>query len=548
MNHDQNSEGNAEGNGSPNIRLTGQSVSTQPTPDDVLTVAIIGGGCSGLLCAIQLLQQFTLRQIAGSESNLAPSQQRRLTLHIIESNPPVGRGIAYGTQCSGHLLNVPACSMSYCPDDPGHFVAWLSKHHPEFGPDSFVPRSIFGHYLQSVFQAELEKLNPLQVEVQTISATAIDLVETASQIEVFLEDETKVLADRVVLALGNLTPGDQFSKLLSQPTKRFHNNPWDRSIVNDVRTEDTVVLIGSGLTMIDIVVQLQEHHHTGTIIAISRRGLLPGVHQRGSSLAALPPPVCQSATTMLAQLRAFTLEEGSEGSICNVVPDGKPGRLRQIFRLIRKTATESGNWRLVFDLLRTETHKLWKCLSKEDRKRFLRHVRPFWEVHRHRMAPEIAAIMQIKQDERRLSILPGRIAFLQVDGELINVHIQPRHENRTSVVSAAVVINCTGPDTNLRHTSHRLIAQMREAGTIVADPLGLGMLTGDLGEVVNNDGLHSTRIYAIGALRKGSLWESTAVPEIREQAAQVAKAILATRQQDAEGNLARTMQRLMSLK
>jgi uncharacterized NAD(P)/FAD-binding protein YdhS len=284
----------------------------------------------------------------------------------------------------------------------------------------------------------------------------------------------------------------------------YFNNPWAAEALAGLSIHDNILLIGTGLTMIDLAVQLNAAGHQGIITAISRHGLLPNKH------------------------RVFNRLEGAASA--DLLPPVLPTKVREVFSTIRAACEKASNtdsdWRLVVNQLRPHTQSIWKGLDTVDKKRFLRHARPLWEVLRHRMPPEVANVVEEMREDYRLRIVAGRLLTAVVSGNSTEVTMRLRRSGRIQTATYRRIINCTGPNIDLRATSDRFIQGLLQSGSILPDELGLGLQLDEQGYAIQANNSRSGTIVALGALRKGQLWETTAVPELRVQAAQLAQQIV----------------------
>lgn len=447
------------------------------------TIAIIGGGLGGTLVAVQLL----LRAQAGTR------------IVLVERKIPAGRGVAYGTICYQHLLNVPAARMSAFPDQPEHFLQWVSARTGQLGfPDQvaagdFMPRSIYGDYIVDVLQ-QVRTKKAREVEFESVTGEAVDLEESAGGALITLRDGRKLEAGRVVLAVGNL-PGEY---PVRRPLPFYHGPryvhlPWTQGALENIRKHDDVLLVGAGLTAVDMMVQLDQLGHRGVIHALSRRGLQPQSHKAG--LKPYPP---------------FLSDEP--------LPATARGALHRVRTEVKKAVAAGHDWRVVIDAIRPQSQALWQGFSWEQRALFLRHVRPHWEVHRHRIAPHVAAIVSRLEAEGRVKFYAGRLHVLRdIEGGAEAVFLR-RGSGERIALQVAKVINCTGPRSDYSKYQHPLLVNLLARGLIDHDPLALGINALPTGEVLRYKAGPMGWLFTLGAPLKGVLWESTAAPEIRTQA------------------------------
>ena len=425
-----------------------------------------------------------------------------MIVKLIESKHDIGKGVAYSTDVDHHLLNVSAGNMSAFPDDPTHLLRWLNYNHAELSallPDAvdastFIPRKVYGLYLQSILE-EAEATASSQVQIEYLSDEVVAVEPERNGAIVKLQSNPQFWADKIVLALGN-SPSTPFNRSSEQDD--CIRNAWSADALAGLELDAPVLLIGTGLTMVDMVVSLHNRHHRGNIYAVSRRGLAPLPHR-----ATKPYP-------------AF------------LTPETAPKNVRELMHRVRsevKTAAARGyDWRSVIDSLRPITQSLWQQLPHTEQQRFLRHVRPYWDVHRHRIAPEIGAVVEEMRSDQ-LSISAGRICEYQATTEAVSVTVYERQTKTNTVLSVSRVIACTGVEVDYRRSSQPLIASLRSQGLICPNQLGLGLDTTSNGAVLDANGTVST-LYTLGSPRKGDLWETIAVPELRGQAKTVAEAVL----------------------
>jgi uncharacterized NAD(P)/FAD-binding protein YdhS len=457
------------------------------------TVAVIGGGFAGAVVAAQVLRKSS-----------AP-----VSVVLVERGARPGRGVAYGTECSLHLLNVPAKNMSAYPDDPEHFLRWAHLNADAHAkPGDFLPRQVYGRYAASVLQHEVE-LHPrrfARVQDEAVSIASID-----GKPQIHLRSGQTLFADKVVLALGNFPPGDPRLPGKTPHCQHYISDPWAPGALNNISEDNSnheglgILLVGCGLTSLDVVITLRARGFSGKIHLLSRRGLLPQNHKA----TAISP---------------LFWDENS------------PRTVRALLRLIRtqvEAAEKAGSgWRAVMDSLRPVTQAIWHSLPRPERRRFLRHVRPYWDIHRHRVAPEIGDLLASQIQNGQIETHAGRIAEYAEDAAGANVTYRDRKTGELQPLRVARVINCTGPEVDCRKIENLLLNNLILQKLVRPDPLFLGLDVSDDGALINAHGAPSDFLYTLGPSRKGSLWETTAVPEIRMQASQLATLLLAGREQE----------------
>lgn len=427
-------------------------------------VAIIGAGFSGTLQAINLLRH----------------DGPRATL--IERGPVAGTGLAYGAAHPGHLLNVRASNMSAFPDEPDHFVRWLTARGVADAASAFVPRLTYGAYLRELLDQALavsgERLTLVQADV-------VDAVRDDAGVRLALGDGGSIAADAAVLAVGNLPPHDPYGldpDALS--AERYKGDPWDPGVTQGLGLDDTVLIIGSGLTMVDVALSLEASGFTGRIVALSRRGLLPRAHGPG-----------QPADRLAERPRTVASE---------------------LVRAVRARG-EAVGWRNAVDELRPFTQAMWANASEAERERFLRHLRPWWDVHRHRLAPPVAERLAAMQDRGQLQVAAGKTIGFDEDTDGVAVRWRPRGADAVETLRVARIVNCTGPLGNLLRTADPLLHSLCVRGVIRPDAAHLGIDVTASAETVADDGRANDWLFALGPMTRGAFWEIVAVPDIRNQ-------------------------------
>jgi uncharacterized NAD(P)/FAD-binding protein YdhS len=383
--------------------------------------------------------------------------------------------------------------MSAFPDDPEHFLRWIRRVEPGTGPGDFVSRRRYGQYLEALLGEAREDAAP-GVHVQVLQGEAVSLSREGERARVVLANGQELEAGRVVLAVGNALPAD-----LSVPdgglytSPRYVRSPWLEGALRRIRPHDAVLLVGTGLTMVDTVLSLADQGHQGPIHALSRHGLLPHVHRPAPARSA---PALQRSTHLRSLLRALRREVRDAG--------------------------EGTDWRSVVDAVRPQTVSLWRELPHPERRRFLRHLRSFWEVHRHRMAPAVGETLSRLRHAGVLRILAARVRGFQLTDSGVEARVLPRGLGREATLHVQHVINCTGPDCALSR-AHPLLRGLLENGLARVDALGLGLSTDAGGALLDARGRPSRVLFTLGPLRRGELWETTAIPEIRTQAFALAR-------------------------
>jgi len=426
-------------------------------------VAIVGGGFSGAMLAARLAE-------AGIASVL------------INRTPDFGLGVAYSTPFEGHLLNVRSSRMSALADQPDHFVRWLETNAPRHAdPDGFAPRKVFGHYIQSRL-AEVEAAHPGLIErvVGTVAA-----IEDAA---VILSDGRRIEADAVVLTTGNPAP-----KTASGGSARVLSDPWAPGALDRIGVEDDVVIVGTGLTMVDMLQALEANGWRGRARALSRRGLLPRAHADQPDPPEAPTPAMHD------------------------------GPLSSRMKASRAVARNAG-WREMMEGLRPITADLWARADLATRRGIVRHLRPWWDVHRHRIAPRIGLFIDRLQNEGRLSVVAGRVKGISADEAGVRLDWTRRGQAQ-GPLTGAWLIDCTGP--GHAPETDPVTGPLLASGRARLDPLRLGLELDGSGRVLHADGTADPSLFVLGPPARAAFWETIAVPDVRKRIEDVVAALTA---------------------
>jgi uncharacterized NAD(P)/FAD-binding protein YdhS len=447
------------------------------------TIVIVGAGFCGSVLATNLLRSPGRRDIV-----------------LIERGTSIGRGVAYASHDVPYVLNVPAGRLSVQPGDPLHFLRYVRQSHPDADAEDFMPRSMYGSYLQEVLD-EAERAAPAGVALKRVfgEVTGIERVVGDTPLLVQVAGGAPVRADRVVLALGNPPSAVHpwARGLLHHPA--YIHDPW--SMPRSLRAQHSVLIVGSGLTMVDVALALSlEGGQMPLVRAISRHGLLP----LGQTI-----------------FRPKAVQGDGEFLLSN------PVSIRRVLAMSRALAARvehvGGDWREVVTFIRHLAPDLWQRLPEQERRRFLRHAQSYWDVHRHRVPPSMASRIDHMRRSGRLKVHAGRIQELVPEGDELRVMWRRRggRENESFAVNA--VINATGPNYALRRSADPLVRSLRAAGLVSEDPLNLGLRTACHGACLAADGSASADLFYLGPMLRADHWEATAAPELRAHAEQLAR-------------------------
>lgn len=447
--------------------------------------AIIGFGFGGLMVLANLIRQATTPQrvdVIGSDLR--------------------GFGVAYGTANPQHLLNVPARNMSAFAEQPGHFVQWLATADAARAAqqlnlpalpdaDDYAPRALYAQYLANIHRQLVADATEKQIAIAWHHQEATAAEPTSDGWALTLADGKRIATRQLVLATGHevkpVFPGTHHPALLQ--------NPWLLSADRVASFgHGPVVIIGTGLTTVDTLISLRTLGYRGAVVAIARNGLLPQPHRAG-----LEP----------ITLAAAELPKG-----------GVLSALRWLRHTVRRAMHDGTDWRQLVDALRPHTSLLWHGFPARDQQRFLRRLATFWNIHRHRMAPEIAARVQQEITAGSLRIVAACHMHLHAEREPMALALQ-RRDGEAETLHPTAIINCTGPELDWAKSKQPLLQQLLQQNAVARHATGIGVLADAQCRI-------GRQLYAMGGLMTGQFLESTAVPELRQQAATIGEQLCRT--------------------
>lgn len=449
-------------------------------------IVIIGGGFTGTALAIHLARQ-------GATG---------LTVTVIEPRAQLGQGVAYSTQDPAHRINVPASRMQLCAAQEGDFERWY-RASAAYQNDAasrwqdgklYPQRAQFGAYVAEQF-AEAARL---QVRLVHVQDRAVALREG----QILTAAGRAYRADEVVLAISHPPPA--LPRLVQQALVEHPGliaNPWLPQALAKVGSEDRVAIIGSGLTMADVVASLQLQGHRGPITAFSRRGQLPRNNVSGDYDA-----------------RPLDYRH---------MPATARGWLRRVRQEVAQAAEEGVPWQLVLDDIRFHGQQIWQQMALKEQRRFLRHLRPWWDVHRYRIAPQVSKALKEGQHNGQLRVLAARLVAANSEGAEIALRLQPRKGTATTLVVDKLIVT-TGPAHGSLLSSDSLLSQLAAEGLIQADPLGLGILVDARSQTLNRSGTANPHLHVVGPAARGRFGELMGLPQVAEHAEALAEKLLNT--------------------
>lgn len=459
------------------------------------TIAIIGAGFCGSTLAVHLLRHPPVTS---------------LKILLISRPGSMARGVAYSTRARAHVLNVPAGRMNALTGEDDSFYDYVKRITPAATSGTFVERRLYGDYLEALLNAASNNA-ATNCELRKITGEVVKIIPQANTESALLlmENGEHLHADKVVLSIGSCARQAPF---IAPEYRQFYDSPgyvhdpWRPGALEGIGADDPVFLIGSGLTMLDVVLDLRDRGHKGSIQAVSRRGLLPQPHRE---LNAHPAYNQRLSQHMLSDCRVRHY-------------------VRAVRDDVRQHAQTGGDWRDIIGGLRAATTQLWHALPIKERRRFLRHVRPYWDAHRHRCAPQPGARLHAELAGGTLKLLAGRIIGYTPSHDGVSVSIRRRGASTEEQVRVKAVINCTTPALDIRQLDDPLLKSLRADGLLVPDAFGTGLEIARSGALVDANAIPSDWLYYVGPFLQARDWEATAVPELREYVKSMAGTLISS--------------------
>lgn len=451
---------------------------------DSTSVVIVGGGLSGTLTAVHLLRS-TARQ--------------RVSITLLNPTPELGRGLAYRENNNDLLLNVPAGNMSAFANSPSHFIEFCQRIDPSVNASSFISRRLYGRYLE---QCLTDAMAAYPGRLRTVVGEACEVQPLSEKggFTVKLLSGHCLAAHHVVLALGHQLP--RFPLPLEPMERDGIIEAWDFDRMDRLPSGSPILILGTGHTAVDVLFHLTQRIRPCSVWMASRRGLLPHAHR----FSATPPTTSPSPAFFGAP----------------------PLRTRELMHRVQQEVSRQAHlgldWRDVLNQLRPHTPQLWQAMSLPERQRFLRHAVAFWDIHRHRLAPQAAERLQSLLAAGTVQVLAGRLLAVHAASTTrLALEFKPRGQKTAQTLNVAAIINCTGPNMAVGADSQPLIKQLARDGLLVADPCGLGLHVNDRHQVTSAQGNTVPGLWYVGPMLKAHYWEAVAAPELRVHAQQLAQ-------------------------
>jgi uncharacterized NAD(P)/FAD-binding protein YdhS len=447
---------------------------------DSFAVCVVGGGFTGVAGAIACLARI----------------KTPFRLVVVEPSSALGRGVAFGGHHPLHPLNVRTRDLTVRAGQPGDFLKWAFRQldqgenhaglHEGLG-HTFLPRQLFGEYVRQRFFEAAERRPDVQVDI--VKSKGLTLRPERNRYHLLLESAPAVDADAVLLATAYGLSAEREAGALS---------PYAAIDREQLARVKSIALIGSGLTMVDVLLAARRDGFSGMATVLSRRGQLPRPH---APKGVVPQEVALPRSKHLS-------------------------RLTVAVRLACEAAEAHGTpWQAVINGIRPQVQEIWQTLPVHEQARFLRHVRPYWDAHRHRLPMEVHASVQAEFASGRAQLLQARATDVARHRESIRIAFKRRGSSTREFLETDLAFDCRGHAPDLRSP---LIQGLIAQGLACADAQGLGLAVKPNGQVRDAAGCPRRGLFALGPLGQGSLWEITAVPEIVNQADQAARALAAS--------------------
>ncbi|MCD0488799.1 FAD/NAD(P)-binding protein [Pedobacter sp. MC2016-14] len=466
-------------------------IKQHPNP---LNLVIIGGGFCGALTAIHLLKE----------------QDVSINIHLVHKGSAIGKGVAYDPYHSSLLLNVPNGRMSAFAEIPEHYTDWLKRNGDDCNEEpadlsaQFSTRREYGNYINALWLDALQQI-PSSKSVKIYDAYAMQVCEAEHGFEVHLSGTSSLSADVVILATGNQLPGipNGIDTALQQ-SKYYFGNPWDEACITEFKEDEDLLIIGNGLTMADTVLTLVDAGFKATIHTVSPRGyqLKPSKEDKEPYLSLDIPSLLKDKDNLLTLLNAFNKHRKIADGLSQSIYQG-------------------------IDAVRPHAQKIWNSFDDQEKQQFIKRINSVWSSSRHRLPLQTYFTLEKYQHHKKLITHKGFIVNTKEEAGVVTATLNCN--GKTEQLNVQRIINCTGPNTDIKKQSGTLLFNMEKAGLICRGPHHIGIKTSaDDHCVISADGNVKENLFVIGSNLKGSLWESTAVPELRLQAQKLAERILSS--------------------
>jgi uncharacterized NAD(P)/FAD-binding protein YdhS len=448
------------------------------------TIVIVGAGFCGTVLTMNLLRR----------PGAIP-----MDITLVERSAAMHRGTAYAARDYPYLLNVPAGRLSADSTAPHQFLDFARTRMTGVDAEDFLPRSLYGDYLEESL-LRVQRESPQHARLERITDEVLDLKRIgARDLEVRFARRPVLRANRVVLAVGNPPPAlPAWLETLGEHAA-VRDNPWE--LPRDLQEHHSVLIVGNGLTMVDVALALSaDPQRVPTLHTLSRRGLIPQPQTAFQHCS-----TCGNGEELLS----------ATSSMRTLLSAGR--------KLAQRVENAGGDWREAVTFVRNLAPQLWRQLPRAERARFVRHVQPHWDVHRHRLPPQLARPIARLRASGKLRINAGRVDKVTPQGGRLHVRWRGRGGGERGAITVDLVVNATGPDYVLERSREPLMRSLRAQGLIASDALHLGIWTDPPGACMNPLGERSEQLYYLGPMLRADHWEATAVTELRDHAERLAR-------------------------
>ena len=466
-----------------------------------MRICIVGGGFSGAATAVQLVR--------ASASPLA--------IDIVEPREELGRGMAYTAPDGDWRLNGSSDTHGIDPTDSGELTRWCVDHGTlDADPDAaaangnvFVRRHDFGSFMRD--QVAAHSRMPNGSRIVHVRDLAIDAETQPASIAVELRSGRSIETDLLVIATGNSASRLPAAMASVAEDSRVLVDALDPKRLRDIPREATVLLLGSGLTALDVASTLVRKGHAGRITAISRRGLRPRLHR-------LSPP--SGWPSLLERI------EGPVPGFLAGLPPTARGLLRALRARIREAEAEGSSWYAPFDAFRDVLWKVWVALPATEKRHALRWLRPWYDVHRFRAPPQNEALVRDAERRGIVAFRTGHVRRVDARDDGLHVRIAARGQAGTAE-RFDYVVNCTGLDPASGARDNPLLARMLDRGLVAIDPSGVGFAVDAQCQAIDALGRPQPRLRMIGPPTAGTFGDPLGVLFIGPQIRRVVPSMLA---------------------
>ncbi len=469
-------------------------------------IGIIGAGFSGTMTAVHLIR----------------NTSELIEIILINDKRTLCKGIAFEPYSKQHLLNVTTSKMSAFADDKDHFLNWTMKHEyysnkdRNIIADSFLPRYLYGQYIEQVWHEVTSSEQAGKVKITYIDGQVTDLDASDQDACMHISDGQVIRVDACIITSGNNAPGNP--KILNESfynSPNYFQNPWAKDSVSNTEANKPILIVGNGLTMVDTVLGLRENGFDNEIYSISPNGFNILPHRHNGFVY----------TKLIDELK-------DDASFLDIVK-----LFNKHIKLIREFGLSAEP---VVDSLRPHTQKIWQRLTPREKKIFITRFRNLWGVARHRIPLHIYDKLQKQRIDDKLNIRAGKLLDITEKNGIVEVEYFNKKAQRKEYLEVSRVINCTGPETDLERIEGSFLNKAMKKGIVTQDEFKLGInADSNTYHVLDKYGDQIRSLFTIGSSLRGMLWESTAVNELRQQADKLAKVILSlTFQQKESGVMA----------